>query len=284
MASQLFHIFRNNPLGRETFLQSLYFCKVMQASIVIYIPNREKFLMYFENNIVQVDLDKSYITSQKTAKRNVNELVKEIGIKARFIKPKTYTASELPDIQPNFDFMCCPRSISDLSSKIGLGYIGPRVRHIVNSAQFPVLLSSPAFKEWQSIAVFFGGSVNAVNALKLGLRINRVSGIPIDVFTQMENETRESYEKVIDKNDLKKEMNRQVNEWHLFEKRSFQENLYKVPHDALVVLGAFGHSVLKTIVFGSKMEKIHSSLPNNLLIVGPNYIERTHQSPNAFPL
>ena len=284
MASQLFHIFRNNPLGRETFLQSLYFCKVMQASIVIYIPNREKFLMYFENNIVQVDLDKSYITSQRTAKRNVNELVKEIGIKAKFIKPKTYTASELPDIQPNFDFMCCPRSISDLSSKIGLGYIGPRVRHIVNTAQFPVLLSSPAFKEWQSIAVFFGGSVNAVNALKLGLRINRVSGIPIDVFTQMENKTLESYEKVIDKNDLKKEMNRQVNEWHLFEKRSFQENLYKVPHDALVVLGAFGHSVLKTIVFGSKMEKIHSSLPNNLLIVGPNYIERTHQSPNAFPL
>jgi hypothetical protein len=284
MASQLFHIFRNNPLGRETFLQSLYFCKVMQASIVIYIPNHKKFLMYFENNIVQVDLDKSYITSQKTAIRNVNELVKEMGIKARFIKPKTYTASELPDIQPNFDFMCCPRSISDLSSKIGLGYIGPRVRHIVKSAQFPVLLSSPAFKEWQSIAVFFGGSVNAINALKLGLRINRVSGIPIDVFTQMENKTWESYEKVIDKNDLKKEMNHQVNEWHLFKKRSFEENLYQVPHDALVVLGAFGHSVLKTIVFGSKMEKIHSSLPNNLLIAGPNYIERTHQSPGTFPL
>jgi nucleotide-binding universal stress UspA family protein len=284
MASQLFHIFRNNPLGRETFLQSLYFCKVMQASIVIYIPNREKFLMYFENNIVQVDLDKSYITSQKTAKRNVNELVKEIGIKARFIKPKTYTASELPDIQPNFDFMCCPRSISDLSSKIGLGYIGPRVRHIVNSAQFPVLLSSPAFKEWQSIAVFLGGSVNAVNAFNLGLRISRVSGLPVEVFTQIENGTRESYEDVIEKNTLEKEMNRRINKWLIFEKGDFEENLYQVPHNALVILGASGHSVLKTIVFGSKMEKIHSSLPNNLLIVGPNYIERTHQSPNAFPL
>jgi hypothetical protein len=278
MANQLFHIFRNNPLGRETFLQSLYFCKIMQASMVIYIPNHKKFLMYFENNIVQVDLDKSYITSLKTAIRNVNELVKEMGIKTRFIKPKTYTASVLPDIQPNFDFMCCPRSISDLSSKIGLGYIGPRVRHIVNSAKFPVLLSSPAFKEWQSIAVFFGGSVNSVNALKLGLRINRVSGIPIDVFTQMENETQESYEKVIERNDLKKEMNSQVNEWYLFEKRTFEENLYQVPHNALVVLGAFGHSVLKTIVFGNKMEKIQSTLPNNLLIAGPNYIERTHPS------
>jgi len=156
--------------------------------------------------------------------------------------------------------------------------------HIVKSAQFPVLLSSPAFKEWQSIAVFFGGSVNAVNALKLGLRINRVSGFPMDVFTQMENETRKSYEKVIDKNDLRKEMNRQINEWHLFEKRSFEENLYQVPHDALVVLGAFGHNVLKTIVFGSKMEKVQSTLPNNLLIAGPNYIERTHRTLGAFPL
>lgn len=219
MANQLFHIFRNNPLGRETFLQSLYFCKVMQASIVIYIPNHKKFLIYFENNIVQVDLDKSYITSPKTAVRHVNELVKEMSLTATFIKPKTYSASELPDIQPNFDFMCCPRSISDLSSKIGLGYIGPRVRHIVNSAQFPVLLSSPAFKEWQSIAVFFGGSVNAVNALKLGFWISKVSGLPVDVFTQLENLSRESYEKVIEKNNLKKEINRRGNKWHMFEKK-----------------------------------------------------------------
>jgi hypothetical protein len=52
----------------------------------------------------------------------------------------------LPDIQPNFDFMTCPRTISYLSSKIGLGYSGLRVRRIVNSARLPVLLSSPAFK------------------------------------------------------------------------------------------------------------------------------------------
>ncbi len=58
--------------------------------------------------------------------------------------------------------MCCPRSISDMSSKIGLGYIGPRVRRIVKSARFPVLITSPAYREWQRIAVFFGGSTNAV--------------------------------------------------------------------------------------------------------------------------
>jgi hypothetical protein len=229
--------------------------------------------MYLENNIVQIDLDKSYLTSPETAVKHAMELVKKMGITARFLELENFFASRLPDIKPNFDFMCCPRSISDLSSKIGLGYIGPKVRHIVNSAQFPILLTSPAFKKWQNIAVFFGGSVNAVNALKLGLRISKISGFSVDVFTLRKNATRESYEKVVEKNNLKEEMNRRVNKWHIFERGSFEENLYHVPHDALVVLGAFGHSLLKDIVFGNKMEKIQSTLPNNLLIAGPSYTE-----------
>ena len=273
MTNQMFHIFRNNPQGRETLLQSLYFCKAVETSLVIYIPKHKKFLMYFENDIVQVDLDRSYLTSPNTAKKHAIEQVKKMRIKAIFLEFKNYSASKLPEILPNFDFMCCPRSISDLSSKIGIGYIGPGVRHIVNSARFPILLTSPAFKEWQSIAVFFGGSVNAINALKLGLRISRVSRLPLEVFTQMEKATRESYEKVIEKNNLKKEMSRRVNKWHIFERGNFEENLYQVPHDALVVLGAFGQNLLKNIVFGNKMEKIQSNLPNNLLIAGPNYKE-----------
>ena len=273
MPKKMFHIFRNNPQGRETLLQSLYFCKAVETSLVIYIPEHKKFLMHFGNDTLQVDLDKSYLTSPKTAIKHAIELSNKMRITARFLELENYSASKLPDIRPNFDFMCCPRSISDLSSKIGLGYMGPRVRHIVNSARFPILLTSPAFKEWKNIAVFFGGSANAVNALNLGLRISRVSGLPVEVFTQIENETRESYEKVIEKNNLKKEMNRRVNKWHIFEMGSFEENLYQVPHDALVILGAFGHSLLKDIVFGNKLEKIQSTLPNNLLISGPNYTD-----------
>ena len=213
MESQLFHIFRNSPLGRETLLQSLFFCKAVGASLVIYIPKYTKFLMYFENDVVQIDLDKSYLTSPKTAIKHATELVEKKGIAVRFLEPKHYTASKLPDIQPNFNFMCCPRSISDLSSKIGLGYIGTRVRRIVNAARFPVLLTSPAFKEWQNLAVFFGGSANAVNALKLGLRICKTSGMPLDIFTHVGNSSRESYEKVIERNDLKKEMQPCFRQW-----------------------------------------------------------------------
>ena len=124
METRLFHIFRNTPLGRETLLQSIYFCKKIKASPVIYIPEFTKFLMYFDNDVAQIDLDDSYLALPDTALKHATELVEQAELKPGFFKPKHYTASTLPDIPTNFDFMCCPRSISDMSSKIGLGYIG----------------------------------------------------------------------------------------------------------------------------------------------------------------
>ncbi len=271
MNFKLFHIFRNTPIGRETLLQSIYFCNTVGVVPVIYIPKFTKFLMYFENDVVQIDLDESYLTSPDTAIKHATELVEQGGLKPSFLKPKHYTASTLPDIPTNFDFMCCPRSISELSSKIGLGYIGPRVRHIVRSARFPVLITSPVYKAWKSLTVFFGGSANAVNALKLGLRISRISGMPLNIFTQEENRHRDSYKRVLKDEKLEEEINRHVSRWQVFKKGNFEENLYEVPHDSLVILGAYGHGLIKDIVFGSKMEKIQSTISNNLLIVGPKY-------------
>jgi nucleotide-binding universal stress UspA family protein len=271
MHNQLFHIFRNTPLGRETFLQSLYFCKQVEATLVVYIPEFIKFLMYFDNDVVQVDLDDSYLTDPATAEAHARELLDSANLKPNFFTPKNFTASTLPDIPTNFDFMCCPRSISDLSSKIGLGYIGPRVRRIVTSARFPVLITSPVFKPWTRLAVFFGGSANALNALKLGLRIARQTSAPLDIFTQGENRSREDYEAIIRDHHLEEELERLQQRWIFFDKDAFETNLYNVPHDALVILGAFGHSLIRNLVFGSKMEKIQSTIPNNLLIVGPHY-------------
>jgi hypothetical protein len=271
MHNQLFHIFRNTPLGRETFLQSLYFCKQVEATLVVYIPEFIKFLMYFDNDVVQVDLDDSYLTDPATAEAHARELLDSANLKPNFFTPKNFTASTLPDIPTNFDFMCCPRSISDLSSKIGLGYIGPRVRRIVTSARFPVLITSPVFKPWTRLAVFFGGSANALNALKLGLRIARQTGAPLDIFTQRENRSREDYEAIIRDHHLEEELERLQQRWVFFDNDAFETNLYNVPHDALVILGAFGHSLIRNLVFGSKMEKIQSTIPNNLLIVGPHY-------------
>lgn len=271
MESRLLHIFRNNPFGRETLLQSIYFCNKVGASPVIYIPKTTKFLMYFDNDVVQVDLDKSYLTSPETALKHATELVEQAGMNARFLDPKHFTASTLPDIHTNFDYMCCPRSVSDISSKIGLGYIGPRVRRIVRSARFPVLITSPVFKPWKSITVFFGGSVNSVKALRLGFHVARTSGMSLDVFTQTGTSSKEDYQQMVKDRNLEKDMDLYVKQWDFFENNNFEDNLYEVPHDALVILGAYGHGVIKDIVVGSKMEKIQATITNNLLIAGPNY-------------
>ncbi len=271
MYSQLFHIFRNTPLGRETMLQSLYFCRQIGATPAVYIPQHTKFLMYFDNDVVQVDLDESYLTDPDTARPHADELLTAAGLAARFLQPKNYTASTLPDIPINFDFMCCPRSISDLSSKIGLGYIGPRVRRIVTSARFPVLITSPVFKPWESIAVFFGGSANALNALKLGLRIYRQTGMPLRLYTQAEKRTQDDYAQIIRDEGLTAEIEQASTEWVFFDRGEFENNLYQVPHNALVVMGAYGHGLIRNLVFGSKMEKIQSTISNNFLVVGPHY-------------
>jgi len=280
----MFHVFRNTPLGRETLLQSIYFCKTIGVSLNIYIPVSKQFLMYFNHKSVQVNLAASYLVSPATAVSNAKELAVQGGIKHRIFKVETFSGSFDPIIPTNFDFMCCPRSISDLSSKIGFNYIGPKVRKIIKFSRFPVLITSPGYKQWQSIVVFYGGSANAANALKLGLRICRASGLLLDVFTQAEEVPIEFYEKVIEDKNLKKEMNRRANKWHVFEKGSFEENLYMVPHDALVVLGAHNHNLVKNVVFGrSKMEKIQSVLPNNLLIAGPEYSEPKNSLPAWSP-
>jgi len=271
MDAQLFHIFRNTPLGRETLMQSMYFCKQVDAAPTVYIPEHTKFLMYFENDVVQIDLDPSYLTAPATARRHAADLLSERGFDPAFFTPKHFTASTLPDVPTHFDFMCCPRSISDLSSKIGLGYIGPRVRRIVQSAHFPVLITSPVYKPWKSIAVFFGGSNNAFNALRLGLRLQRISGMLMEIYTHAVGKDPAEYEAAVAEKGLSEEITQAGVRWHFFTQGVFEENLYDIPHDALAVIGAFGHGLIRDIVFGSTMEKVQSILSNNLLIVGPKY-------------
>lgn len=272
MDLQLLHIFRNTPLGRELLLQSAYFCSSLGVLPVVYIPRFVKFLMYFENDVVQVDLDGSYLRAPETAHEHAAEIIRLHGLPdPKFLEPKNFTASTLPDLPVNFDFMCCPRTVSDLSSKIGLGYIGPRVRRIIHSARFPVLIGCSVFKPWQSIAVFFGGSANAVKALRLGFRLARLTGFPVDVFTQEGKRKREYYEGVIEKENLGPEMDRYARKWRIYDSGDFIDNMYDVPHDALVVAGAYGHGAVKDVFFGSTLEKIQTHLPNTLLIVGPKY-------------
>ncbi len=271
MMANLLHVYRNTTLGRETLMQSIYFCKTLDVGLAVYMPDAVRFMMYFDHNAVQVDLDRSYLTDQETALKRVRSLTAEAGLKPEFLEPKKRTVSNLPDVPTHFQFMCCPRSISDLSSKIGIGYIGPKVRRIVQSAQFPVLMTSPVFKAWKSVAVLFGGSDGARNALETGMQIARRSGFPLDLFTQMEREESYYLERICE-SGLEKDLNELVRHWYRFEKGKFAHNLYTVPHDAIVLAGAYGHGVIKDVLFGSKVETAQTTLTNNILVSGPRSI------------
>ena len=91
------------------------------------------------------------------------------------------------------------------------------------------------------------------------------------MYTQREKRSRSEYETIIRDNDLGAEWDQALTEWVFFEAGDFESNLYQVPHNALVVMGAYGHGLIRDLVFGSKMEKVQSTISNNFLVVGPQY-------------
>ncbi len=270
MPFELLHIFRNTPFGRETLLQSAFFCKQMGMPIDIYVPSESQFLMYFEHGVVTVDLDRSYLRSPDSARDHAREIVMGLEVPHSFFEPARFTAG-LPDLRSDYAFMSCPRSISDLSTKIGLGHIGSRVRAIVKQAHFPVLIPAASFKRWDRVVCFFGGSANAMLALRCARDISRRAKAPLTIFTQIEGE-RDAYAKQLERVDLTENGGEGQVEWLFFEDSDLRENLYAVHSDALVVAGAHGHGVARDLVFGSKLELIQSELPNPIVIVGPSAV------------
>jgi len=269
MGNELLHVFRNTPFGRETLMQSAYFCKRVGLAMEIYIPRHSQFLMYFEHGVVTVDLDRSFLRSPETAREHASEIVDAFSIPYGFFEPTRFMVPDLPDLPVEYRYMCCPRSISDLSSKIGLGQIGSRVRSIVQKARFPVLIPAAAFKQWNSVVCFFGGSVNASIALQCARYLSERSATPMRIFTQAE-ETKEFYQDALENASVLQDIAADRTEWMYFAGGDLRENLYAVPSDALVVIGAYGHGVARDLLFGSKMELIQTVLPNPLLIVGPD--------------
>ncbi|MGD9248511.1 MAG: hypothetical protein PVI60_11165, partial [Desulfobacteraceae bacterium] len=263
---------------------SIHFCKTLNLSLSIYIPESKRFLMCCggENSMLPIDLDESYFVSPESALPHAKELTKNKGTKPNWIIPENDTAKSCPKIQGSFEFMCCPRCIKAPLSKLSVCYIDSLVRKIINTAQFPVLIPGPVYRPWKKITVFYGGSPNALNALKLGLQICRVSELPMDIFTQLESGGNKDIQNLINNQTLKNKIDTVIDKWHQFNSGDFISNMFNVSHDALVLFGGF-HSQ-KHRNFTSKKEKIQSGLPNNLLAVGPNFSELILAGPNAADL
>lgn len=269
MNQPLLHIFRNTPFGRETFLQSVYSCQKLQLPLDIFIPQDKKFLFYFDGDVVQVDLDKSYLFDPDTAEDHVKQILADNpAVDYQFIRQEGYTGTGLPDLPTEFSLLSCPRSISDVSTRIGLGHIGPKVRKILQGAPFPTLIPSATFKPWQKIVVLYGGSESAAKALKLALLIQQRSQLPLQIISIGDQAMLETA--LADQGLLEKI---EPHMWNVYSGTSLEKHLYQIPHDALVVLGAYGHGPIKAL-FGSSMELVQSKLPNSLFVVGPRYQAR----------
>lgn len=273
MDASLFHIYSNTPLGRETLFQAIHFCKTLNLTLSIFIPHSKWVFLRCgsETDDLMIEFDNSYLFSPKTAISNAKETIKDKGLRTNWIIPEKDKKKYSPKITGSFEFMCCTRCIKEPLSKLSVGYIDTLVRKIVNTARFPVLIPSLMYRPWKRLAIFYGGSDSSLNALKLGLQISQVSGFKMDIFTQLEDRDNKKFRDSIDCHSLENAIDEVCDNWYEFNSEDFITNIYNVSHDSLVVLGGFHSHIRRN--YSSMMEKIQSTLPNNLLAVGPNYSE-----------
>ncbi|MCK4660362.1 MAG: universal stress protein [Phycisphaerae bacterium] len=280
MQNQMFHVFRNSPLGRENLLQAAYFCgHQFGLSLAIRIPTHTRFLMRFESGEVTGTLDHSYVQYPETAQAHAEEILSGFKVKYSFYAPDELAGGGLPLIPVDWGIMSCPRVISEQTSRIGLGHIGPKVRGIAKHAPFPIFIPCLAYKPWNRVSIFFGGSRLGTIAVKEGIGIARLARVPFVVYTHLDGTTRQECEQALAEADLLSDVRAGDGSWQLFQSGVFEENLYVVPHDSLVVVGAAGHRLMAELIFGSKLETIQAILPNPLVVVGPNCRARPELGP-----
>ncbi|HID22797.1 MAG TPA: universal stress protein, partial [Planctomycetaceae bacterium] len=169
MARKMLHIFRNNPLGRENLIQSIFFCrKVGNLELWLYYPEHTQCLLAFDSAVVTLDLDGSYTRFPETAEQHARELLVGSGLVFHRVIASKFTTQNLEELPGDWDMMLCPRVISESMSRIGIGHIGRKVRALVKASSFPIFVASPCERPWQSIAAFFGGSELGLRAVRQG--------------------------------------------------------------------------------------------------------------------
>jgi len=268
MDLNIFHIFRNTPLGKETLRQAADFTKKTNSTLNVYIPEFDRFMLYFDEAPVEVKLDESYLYSPETAFSNMQKVLDELGVVAKMVHSKTKTGSNLPDIEPNFDVISLPRAMTETKGGL-LGFsIGSGVRSLVKASHAPAIIGPRRFAEWFRIWVFFGGSRHSIKALKWGAIIARRLHYPLTVVTLLEGDKNESFYR-----NLLHECGcdeTSFHEWKFWKDEPFINVMNQIPRDALVIMGAYGHKAIRAKIMGSKTEMIVKNNANLLMLIGEN--------------
>ncbi len=266
MAIQVFHVFRNTPLGKETLRQAADFARRINGELDVYVPEHDRFMIYFDYEAVEISLDKSYLYSIETAHAHMNHVLDELGVAARLVHVKTKTGSTLPDIEAGFDIISLPKVMTEAKGKILPQAVGKGVRSLVNVSPAPAIIGPGRFAEWNAVHAFFGGSTHSIRALRWAIRIANLAQVPLYVSSLCEGKNKQSqYEKLLHKEGISADS---FAEWKFWQDKSFIEMLNQIPRDSLNVMGAYGHHSIRSTLFGSKTELVLRNTANLLMLVG----------------
>jgi hypothetical protein len=108
-----------------------------------------------------------------------------------------------------------------------------------------------------------------LQVVNLSVHVARRAKVPLTIYSQLDGATREAYDRSFAQSKLGDNFHHDESRWVTFDSASLDENLHRIPADSLVVVGAAGESLMRELVFGSKLETIQKSLPNPALVVGP---------------
>ncbi len=263
---RIFHVFRNTPLGRETLLGAAHLCRLTGMELDVYIPREERFALHLGGDLVEIRLDRSYLTSPGTAEGRVRALLEPLGVLHRLVGPDHRVASTLPEVPVDFELMSCPRSLVEPPTALAPGRLGAAVRRLVRSAPFPVAVMPVPAIEWDRVAVMVGGSEPALAALAWARGVADAADVPLEVLTVDEEEARERAREALSRAGFEEGPGRS---WRVVP-GPFEEALWEVPRTALVFAGAFGQRGIRAKLLGSRAETIQRTLPNPLVLVGPS--------------
>ena len=79
---------------------------------------------------------------------------------------------------------------------------------------------------------------------ELPIKLRRVLGVPLEIFTQLGDTTRDHCEASLEELNLKTRVD-QTGYLADFQIGVLGENLYEIPHDSLVVLGSGEHTLVQ---------------------------------------
>ena len=254
---RFFHVYQDSPRGREALMQSAFFCRMLGAAPVVYVPEAPRFLMYFENRVVQVDLGEEDWgrAGRSAAAARAAEILADVGLDARFLEVRHRTTPALPDIPVDYDYMACP---VPLDARLWL-YSDLGMRKLPAVAPFPIFIPAVVSRPWKSILCCHGGTKSAAAVFSLAQNLAREMDLPLDLLGLGARE-------ILDASLQKTPKG--IRHFLWLEKGKGNPWM-EVPADALIVLAAWGGSWIREALLPSFKKDLRRSLPSPMLFVGP---------------